>query len=516
MKSVERGQRTAALKAACKQNGWTSGTYYRFQKGWYLWKHKGLADARFGRLRQKLSQEQEDYILSLIKQNPDRRITRIWEYIVLQFPDNPVSGATVRRFVEKWKTDNHESFLFSRDPDAWKGKYQLAFGSESQKAYHFNQWWELDSTIADLMCADGKRYALIGCIDIYTRKVKVHVSPTSSSHGIACVLRSAILDWGLPENIMRDNGKDYDSKHVNGICESLGITPHNAPPFTPEKKPHIERFFRTLSSNLFEELRGYIGHSVAERKALESRRSFAQRFMGGGDPIPIDLSPNQLQKIINQWIEVIYHQRVHGGIGTSPEARAAQSAQPPRRVADTRALDLLLQPVGDAVVSKKGIRYRNGHYFAPALAGYVGERVQVRVDQDSAGTLYAFDNEGRYLFTAFDESLSDLSAGEFKVIKQRRKKELNEMKRAIQTLSQEPMVGLLEAQQSQPKLKALPRRRTAELATMDEANRALEQYGVTPQKYKSIAQQIAESEGREWNDKDDDLRWMENVKIINE
>ena len=512
---VECKNKTEALKTICKNHGWSPGTYYRFQKGWTHQNLKGLTDKRFGNSRTKLTPDQQGFIISLIKQNPTRRPGPIWEYVQQQFPEYPVNGMTIRRFMEGWKKKNHELYQFLLDPDQWKSKYMISFGSESQKAHHFGHYWELDSTIADLMCADGKRYALIGCIDVFSRKVKIHVGPTSNSHGIACVMRSAIIEWGLPENIVRDNGKDYDSNHVNGICSALGITPHNAPPFSPEKKPHIERFFRTLSTSLFEELRGYIGHSVAERKAIEARNSFAQRFMKGGDPIPVDLSPNQLQNIINRWIETVYHQRVHGGIGCPPEVKAVQGAEPARMVEDPRALDLLLQPAGESTVSKKGIRYRSAHYFSPELMGYVGDRVQVRIDQESAGTLYAFDLEGRYLFTAYDDSLSELTAGDYSNLRKSQRKVVTQKKRAIEVLEQDPMISLLDARQVENKITAITRHSKASLESLDEAGNALlEQNGRKPQRYKSIAQQIAEADGRKWND-DDDLDYMENLEIVN-
>ena len=38
------------------------------------------------------------------------------------------------------------------------------------------------------------------------------------------------------------------------------------------EKPHIERFFRTLSHGLIELLPAYIGHCVADRQVIEARK----------------------------------------------------------------------------------------------------------------------------------------------------------------------------------------------------------------------------------------------------
>ena len=67
------------------------------------------------------------------------------------------------------------------------------------------------------------------------------------------------------------------------VLESLEIDQILCRPFHPEDKPHIERFFWTILHGIVELLPGYIGHSVAERKQIQDRQSFAQRIMHEGE-----------------------------------------------------------------------------------------------------------------------------------------------------------------------------------------------------------------------------------------
>lgn len=492
--------------------------YYRWQKAYDQEGLYGLRNKRYGQDRSKLTLEQKQYIVQLIKQNPDRRDARIIEYLNFKFPEIKISSHTISRYIAAWKKKNHELFTFIKSPDKWKSNYLVSFGSHSEKAQRFLQYVELDSTPADLLCADGKRYTIIGGIDVYSRKVKCKVSPTSNGMGVASLIRSVITDWGIPENFIRDNGKDYTSNHINSVFDSLEVNAITLPPFTPEGKPHIERFFRTLSGSLFEEISGYIGHNVSDRKNIESRRSFAQRFMRqGSEPIRIGLHPEHLQEVMNQWIENIYHQKHHTGIKTTPELKAVQSLSHVRHIEDERVLDILLLPAGEATVYKKGIRYQTGNYQSPDLAGFIKERVTVRRDLENAGRLYVFDLEGNYITTAWDSSLEGIPDINHQQIRKEQRKRVASQKAAIETLTEEPMIQIINQSRGLNKFTALKKRKITSTREIEAAaNAALMNEGIKPQRFQSIAEQMNgnawENENELSND-DDSLDFLEGCEI---
>ena len=179
------------------------------------------------------------------------------------------------------------TFSIPDNPDAYKSKFQLALGDASEKAKRFLHFIEVDSTPADVICSDNKRYTIIGGIDVFSRKCKFLVSPTSNSWAISALIRNIIIDWGLPENVIRDNGQDYASHMVNQALHALEINVIAVQPFTPEGKPRIERTFRSLSHGLFEKgLPGYIGHGVADRQAIENGKGCAERMGKDGRRSP--------------------------------------------------------------------------------------------------------------------------------------------------------------------------------------------------------------------------------------
>jgi putative transposase len=517
VESSSEKNKTQLIIDYCENFRISKDTYYRWKKSYDKDGLYGLRVKAFGVKRIKLNEGQCKYILSLIRFNPDCRDTRIWEYLVDEFPNNIVSGSTVTRFVRKWKMDNPDVFEWLRNPDAWKNKYALAFGSQSEKAHHFLHYVELDSTPADLMCNDGKRYTIIGGIDIYSRKVKCYVSPSSSGMGVAGLIRSIITGWGVPENFVRDNGKDYVCNQINLAFETLGVNAITLPPFSPEKKPHIERFFRTMAMCLFEETSGYVGHNVADRKAIESRRTFAQRLMKQGDnPIRLNLTPEDLQDLINRWLENKYHQREHTGIRTTPEIKAAQSTTPVRMLEDERALDILLLPCGTRTVQSCGIGYERGKYQSPLFAGWVGKRVNVRRNIDNAGLLYVFDMQHNFICTAVDQSLNEMSSSEYVKARKEQKVILREKVNAIEVLTESPMERQLRKSKVGKKLISLNGTTVHSTQALEEAkNAALEKKGIKPDSYKTVAEQMNDGESFDSDfDDNDPLAFMENLNIV--
>src|SRR5690625_7665682 len=165
------------------------------------------------------------------------------------------------------------------------------------------------------MLTDG-RHAILGMSDVYSRRTKLHVVRTSTSAGIISLLRRAISSYGMPETVATDQGKDYVSKAMKRVLPSLGIEHLEMPPFSPDKKPFIERFFRTFSHDLVEILPGFIGHNVAERQDIEARRSFAERMMKKGETVEIELDVEAFQELCDRWCDGSYtHRSVERRVG---------------------------------------------------------------------------------------------------------------------------------------------------------------------------------------------------------
>ena len=91
-----------------------------------------------------------------------------------------------------------------------------------------NALWEIDTTTADVLLSDGQRHTIRGIIDVWSRRMLLHVARTSSSTAVCTTLRRAILAWGVPNVVRCDNGKEFISNHTRTALKDLGIVQKTA------------------------------------------------------------------------------------------------------------------------------------------------------------------------------------------------------------------------------------------------------------------------------------------------
>jgi len=348
-----------------------------------------------------------DFIEAYLGQFPHCTATSIHAGLEVRFPDRLPSLIGVQRWARAWKAQNPRLFQDLLSPDQCRSQYQPATGSRFEGIVRPNQRWEMDSTKGDVMLWDGKkktRHIIVGCIDLYTRRVKFLVSRSSSSGAVASLLRRCLLDWGQVEQLGTDNGSDFVSNHITRIAMALDIERDVAAPFTPEHKPFIERVFGTFLHGLVEGLRDYIGHNVAQRKAIEDRKAFAARVVGSwttgkGEAPELMMSPEGLQKFCDEWSDALYAHKPHSGEGMNgktPWQKAVEWTGTWSRIRpeDERGLDILLAPVagkdGWRDVTKKGLEVGRKWYTSPHLGGHEGRRVHVLQDEADWGAVHVF------------------------------------------------------------------------------------------------------------------------------
>lgn len=401
----------------------------------------GLADHYASRKGQtSLTVEQQEFCVSMFTEKPGVSVRSICKAMATRFKGVVIpERSTIGRYLDNWKAKNEGLYLSLTNPDAWRSKYMLAFGNASENVTRLNQMWEADSTPADIMTLDG-RACIIGIIDVWSRRLKLLVSPTSKSTAIGMLLRRCILDWGMVEEEFRtDNGADYTSFYMERVLEHLNVHHELCPPFTPECKPHIERAFKTFSHGILPFLDGYIGHNVAERKAIEARASFAKRLMTKGETVEVKMSATELQSLCDRWCESMYHTEPHNGLdGLSPLSKVRSWTKPVKRISNEHALDVLLSPApsndGWRVITKKGLSVTFGaaqlRYISADFAGHEGERVRVLIDVTDLGHASIFREDGAFLCIAEDPVWNGISSQELAMhAKNRQKALLTEQRR---------------------------------------------------------------------------------------
>ncbi|HAR61761.1 MAG TPA: hypothetical protein DCS18_16430 [Alcanivorax sp.] len=378
-----------------------AATLYRWQKRYKDEGVTALAGNYKGQAGRSLIDRQPDlktFVVSMLSDYPHTTGTHVMKAATARFAGTDIELPSKRRmevWISNWKRENKSLYTAVTNPDAWKNKFMVAFGSYSEDVTRLNQRWELDSTPADVMLLDG-RYSVIGAIDIYSRRLKLLVSRTSKASSVGQLLRRCFIDWGIPEEIKTDNGADYTSRYIKNVIESLEIDQQLCNPFSGWEKPHMERVFHTFAHDLVELLPGYIGHNVSERSAIESRRSFADRLFQKDPDVQLRMTAQEFQEFADNWVENIYMHQHHEKLNDTPFNRVAKWAEPVRKISDERALDVLLAGAPDTTtrsVTKKGLRIDGIHYIAPELGSVVGEQVRVAYTE-SVGAVYVFTDDG--------------------------------------------------------------------------------------------------------------------------
>ena len=377
----------------------------------------GLADRR-GRHRKGAGRIDRDpemvrLIEGLLSANPHASSKHVMRALRARYNGATPPYRTVQRWLQTWRESEIQLHAHVSDPDGHRNRLGSAMGAASAGISRVNELWELDSTPTDVVLADGRRHAVLGVIDVYSRRMLLQVARTSTAAAVLALLRRAILEWGVPETVKTDNGADYASRAVGAALAALQVDHDLCPPFRPDLKPHIERALGTMSRDLVELLPGYIGHDVAEREAIRNRVSFAKRLMDGrGAPreenppaeAP-ELSPAEFQDFLDRWCSHLYAHDPHGGLNKkSPTQQAASCRAPRRRVENAEALAILLSELpsndGWRVVQKKGISVEGRFYIAAELGAWIGRRVRLRMDDADAGRVWVFDQDETFVCVA--------------------------------------------------------------------------------------------------------------------
>lgn len=190
--------------------------------------------------------------------------------------------------------------------------------NRSSEIYSFNECWEIDHTILDLMVVDPKTKLVLGrprvsAVVEYTTGSLMGIDidfTGASAQAVLNCLKHAITpktylkerfpevqgEWpchGVPLVLKMDNGVEFHSKSVCDACFELGIELQYCPVAQPWYKGRIERFFRTLNESLLNSLPGATGIDLQRRKDVEDAN------------VPV-IDLDTFQRILHIWIVDVY------------------------------------------------------------------------------------------------------------------------------------------------------------------------------------------------------------------
>ncbi|GFT49814.1 retrovirus-related Pol polyprotein from transposon 412 [Trichonephila clavipes] len=98
--------------------------------------------------------------------------------------------------------------------------------------------------------ASGNKYLLV-VMDYFTKWPEVYPIPDQEAPTVAeAVVQHWISRYGVPLQLHSDQGRNFVSAVLKGVCELLGIDKTQTTPLHPQSDGMVERFNRTILNNL--------------------------------------------------------------------------------------------------------------------------------------------------------------------------------------------------------------------------------------------------------------------------
>jgi transposase InsO family protein len=298
-----------------------------------------------------------DLIERLKRENPHRTGTTLLRELALVSGQGTagLSASTLYRFLKQRGLSERQLLA----PPAHK-KFE---------AEHSNQIWQSDMLYGPYVQrpGGGKMQAYLHAILDDASRLIPHAQFYAHQGLEACLdcLRQAVAARGLPVRLYMDNAKIYRSPQLARIAASLGMLIVHTPPYQPEGRGKIERFFR----------------------------STRQQFLANLDR-PQTLTLEELNERLGAWIDV-YHRTEHSALGTTPLARWQRDIEHIRQLPPATDFHRLFFHRLHRLV-RRDCTFLLANRFYEAPPHLAGETVEVRFDPlDTAMVEIYFQGEAQ-------------------------------------------------------------------------------------------------------------------------
>lgn len=293
----------------------------------------------------------------LKRENPHRTAATLLRELALSSGSDtpPISPASLYRFLKEKGLTERELL----NPTTVRRKFEAEYA---------NQIWQSDMLYGPYVQRPegGKRqcflYAIIDDASRLVPHAQFYLSEGLDS--LLDCMRQAVKARGIPIRLYVDNGKVFHSRQLARIAASLGILIVHSPPYQPEGRGKIERWFRTVRDQFLANL---------NRKQPLTADGLNTRFWS--------------------WIDNAYHVAEHSSLGTTPLLRWQRDIEQIRQVPPaTDVRRLFFYRVVRTVRRDSTFMLQSRFYEAPAHLA--GQRIEVRFDPLDAAIvdIYVDDN----------------------------------------------------------------------------------------------------------------------------
>jgi transposase InsO family protein len=278
----------------------------------------------------------------LKRESPHRTGTALLNHLALAGDQAGISPSTLYRFLRSRGLTERQLML---DKATAHKKYEAEFA---------NQIWQSDMLFGPWVerAGGGKMQVFLqAALDDASRLIPhAQFYPNQGLDSFLDCLRQAIAARGLPTRLYMDNAKIYRSPQLSRIAASIGILIVHTPPYQPEGRGKIERFFRSVR----------------------------EQFLSNLDPKAL-LSLDQLNERLWHWLDTVYHRREHSALQTTPLLRWQRDIAQVRQLPPATDMRRLFFHRVDRLV-RRDSTFLLRHRFFEAPPYLAGKKIEVRFD----------------------------------------------------------------------------------------------------------------------------------------
>lgn len=188
--------------------------------------------------------------------------------------------------------------------------------------------------------------------------------------------------WGVIHTLVVDNGMEFHGFSLDHATGRFGTTVQTCPRRQPWYKGKIERYFRTVMSDLLSEIPGRTFSNVVDRGDYDSAKHAV-------------ITLDSLNRVLKIWTVDFYHQRRHSALGETPASKWARLiGQVDRRLPDSaQSMEASFGKPLKRTLGHQGVQNETLLYNSDALAALRhrhGDRfvVSVITNDEDVGYLY--------------------------------------------------------------------------------------------------------------------------------